>query len=43
MTPRRQRKPRVASRAARFVSGQNLFVDFGYEAAVDTGARVGLL
>jgi NAD(P)-dependent dehydrogenase (short-subunit alcohol dehydrogenase family) len=33
----------LASRAARFVSGQNLFVDFGYEAALDVGARPRLL
>ena len=33
----------LGSDAAGFVSGQNLFVDFGYEAAVDTGAKVGLL
>ena len=31
------------SRAARFVSGVNLFVDFGYEAQVDAGQRPGLL
>lgn len=44
-TPEEMAEPLIllASRAARFVSGQNLFVDFGYEAAVDTGARVGLL
>lgn len=31
------------SDAARFVSGVNLFVDYGYVAAVETGARKGLL
>jgi NAD(P)-dependent dehydrogenase (short-subunit alcohol dehydrogenase family) len=31
------------SKAARFVSGVNLFVDFGYEAQVDAGQRPGLL
>ena len=31
------------SRAARFVSGVNLFVDYGYEAQVDSGQRQGLL
>lgn len=33
----------LGSRAARFVSGQNLFVDFGYEAAVELGRRKALL
>ncbi|MGE4605698.1 MAG: coniferyl-alcohol dehydrogenase [Myxococcota bacterium] len=33
----------LASDACRFVSGQNLFVDFGYQAAVETGAKAGLL
>jgi hypothetical protein len=31
------------SHAARFVSGQNLMVDWGYVASVEVGARVGLL
>jgi len=33
----------LGSDLAGFVSGQNLFVDFGYLAAVETGAKVGLL
>ena len=33
----------LASDAARFVSGVNLFVDYGYVAAVEVGARKGLL
>ena len=33
----------LGSALAGFVSGQNLFVDFGYEAALDTGVKVGLL
>jgi NAD(P)-dependent dehydrogenase (short-subunit alcohol dehydrogenase family) len=33
----------MGSAAAGFVSGHNLFVDFGYQAAVETGAKVGLL
>jgi NAD(P)-dependent dehydrogenase (short-subunit alcohol dehydrogenase family) len=33
----------LGSRAARFVSGVNLFVDHGYLAQVETGQRVGLL
>jgi len=33
----------LGSEMAGFVSGQNLFVDFGYLAAVETGAKVGLL
>jgi NAD(P)-dependent dehydrogenase (short-subunit alcohol dehydrogenase family) len=33
----------LGSRAARFVSGQNLFVDYGYQAAVEVGARPALL
>jgi NAD(P)-dependent dehydrogenase (short-subunit alcohol dehydrogenase family) len=31
------------SRAARFISGHNLFVDYGYVASVEAGQRVGLL
>jgi hypothetical protein len=31
------------SDASRFVSGVNLFVDYGYLAAVEVGARQGLL
>jgi len=31
------------STAARFISGVNLFVDYGYLASVETGAKVGLL
>jgi NAD(P)-dependent dehydrogenase (short-subunit alcohol dehydrogenase family) len=44
-TPEEMAEPLVflGSRMARFVSGQNLFVDYAYEAAVDTGAKVGLL
>jgi NAD(P)-dependent dehydrogenase (short-subunit alcohol dehydrogenase family) len=44
-TPEEMAEPLVllGSDAARFVSGQNLFVDFAYEAAVDTGARPALL
>ncbi len=44
-TPEEMAEPLIllASRAARFVSGQNLFVDFGYEAALDVGARPRLL
>lgn len=33
----------LGSDAARFISGQNLFVDFGYLASVETGAKQGLL
>jgi len=33
----------LGSDLAGFVSGHNLFVDFGYLAAVETGAKVGLL
>ena len=33
----------LGSHAARFVSGVNLFVDFGYTAAVDAGLRPALL
>ena len=33
----------LGSHAARFISGHNLFVDFGYLAAVETGAKTGLL
>ena len=44
-TPEEMAEPLVLlnSEAARFVSGQNLFVDYAYEAAVDVGARVSLL
>jgi NAD(P)-dependent dehydrogenase (short-subunit alcohol dehydrogenase family) len=44
-TPEEMAGPLVflGSAMAGFVSGQNLFVDFGYEAALDTGAKVGLL
>jgi hypothetical protein len=31
------------SRAARFISGINLFVDYGYLASVEVGRKVGLL
>jgi len=33
----------LGSRMARFVSGQNLFVDFAYEAQIDAGMRPALL
>ena len=44
-TPEEMAEPLVLlnSRAARFISGVNLFVDFGYTAAVDMGRRPGLL
>jgi NAD(P)-dependent dehydrogenase (short-subunit alcohol dehydrogenase family) len=44
-TPEEMAEPLVLlnSDAARFVSGQNLFVDYAYEAAVDVGARASLL
>lgn len=44
-TPEEMAEPLVLlnSHAARFVSGINLFVDFGYLAAVEVGARPGLL
>ncbi len=44
-TPEEQAEPLVllGSRAARFVSGQNLYVDFGYVASVECGARKSLL
>jgi len=44
-TPEEMAEPLVLlnSDAARFVSGVNLFVDYGYLAAVETGAKVGLL
>lgn len=44
-TPEEMAEPLIllASDAARFVSGVNLFVDYGYVAAVETGARKGLL
>ena len=44
-TPEEQAEPLLllGSRAARFVSGQNLFVDFGYVASVECGARKSLL
>ncbi len=44
-TPEEMAEPLVLlnSDAMRFVSGQNLFVDYGYEAAVDVGARKSLL
>jgi len=44
-TPAEMAEPLIVlgSNACRFVSGQNLFVDFGYLAAVETGAKVGLL
>jgi enoyl-[acyl-carrier-protein] reductase (NADH) len=31
------------SQAARFISGHNLFVDYGYVASVEVGRKVGLL
>ncbi len=33
----------LASRASRFVSGVNLFVDFGYTGSIEAGLRTGLL
>jgi len=44
-TPEEMAEPLVllGSDAARFVSGVNLFVDYGYLAAVETGAKAGLL
>jgi NAD(P)-dependent dehydrogenase (short-subunit alcohol dehydrogenase family) len=44
-TPEEMAEPLVllASDAARFVSGVNLFVDYGYVASVEVGARPGLL
>ena len=44
-TSEEQAEPPVflGSHAARFVSGQNLFVDYGYLAAVETGHRTKLL
>ena len=44
-TPEEMAEPLVLlnSRAARFISGVNLFVDYGYEAQVDSGQRPGLL
>ena len=40
-TPEEMAEPLLflGSRAARFVSGVNLFVDFGYTASVDAGLR----
>jgi NAD(P)-dependent dehydrogenase (short-subunit alcohol dehydrogenase family) len=44
-TPEEMAEPLIFlnSELARFISGQNLFVDYGYEAAIDVGARPGLL
>jgi NAD(P)-dependent dehydrogenase (short-subunit alcohol dehydrogenase family) len=44
-TPEEMAEPLILlnSHAARFVSGQNLMVDFGYVASVEVGARKGLL
>ncbi len=44
-TPEEMAEPLIllASDASRFVSGVNLFVDWGYVASVEVGARVGLL
>ena len=44
-TPEEMAEPLVLlnSDAMRFVSGQNLFVDYAYEASVDVGARQSLL
>ena len=44
-TPEEMAEPLVflASRAARFISGQNLFIDFGYTAQVESGQRPALL
>jgi NAD(P)-dependent dehydrogenase (short-subunit alcohol dehydrogenase family) len=44
-TPEEMAEPLILlnSHAARFVSGQNLMVDWGYVASVEVGARVGLL
>ena len=44
-TPEEMAEPLVLlnSNAARFVSGQNLMVDWGYVASVEVGARPGLL
>jgi NAD(P)-dependent dehydrogenase (short-subunit alcohol dehydrogenase family) len=44
-TPEEMAEPLIllGSNACRFVSGHNLFVDFGYLASVETGDKVGLL
>jgi hypothetical protein len=44
-TPEEMAEPLIllGSTAARFVSGVNFFVDFGYLAAVETGQKQGLL
>jgi NAD(P)-dependent dehydrogenase (short-subunit alcohol dehydrogenase family) len=44
-TPEEMAEPLVFlnSRMARFVSGQNLFVDYAYEASIDAGLRPALL
>ena len=44
-TPEEMAEPLVLlnSDAMRFVSGQNLFIDYGYEASIDVGARKSLL
>jgi len=44
-TPEEMAEPLLflGSRAARFVSGQNLFVDFGYGGSVEVGERPALL
>jgi NAD(P)-dependent dehydrogenase (short-subunit alcohol dehydrogenase family) len=44
-TPEEMAEPLILlnSNAARFVSGQNLMVDWGYVSSVEVGARVGLL
>jgi len=38
-----QRLVFLGSRMARFVSSQNLFVDYAYEARIDAGLRSALL
>jgi len=44
-TPEEMAEPLIflGSRAARFISGHNLFVDYGYAGSVEIGDRVGLL
>jgi NAD(P)-dependent dehydrogenase (short-subunit alcohol dehydrogenase family) len=44
-TPEEMAEPLILlnSNAARFVSGQNLMVDYGYVASVEVGARPALL
>ena len=44
-TPEEMAEPLIflGSRAARFISGHNLFVDYGYAASVHVGQRPALL